>query len=69
MSQKYNGSVKWMNGKKGYGFLIGPDGKDIFVHISGVESNSPLQEGQKVSYETALDRQGRTVAVNVRAAA
>ena len=54
-----NGTVKWFNAQKGYGF-IQPEGggKDVFVHISAVERAGlrDLREGQKVSYEIAQDR-------------
>jgi CspA family cold shock protein len=54
-----NGTVKWFNAQKGFGF-IQPDqgGPDVFVHISAVERSglSGLNEGQKVSYEIATDR-------------
>ncbi len=54
-----NGTVKWLNGQKGFGF-IQPDngGVDVFVHISAVERAGlrDLQEGQKVSYEIEQDR-------------
>ena len=54
-----NGTVKWFNGQKGFGF-IQPDngGVDVFVHISAVERAGlrDLQEGQKVSYEIEQDR-------------
>ena len=54
-----NGTVKWFNGQKGFGF-IQPDngGADVFVHISAVERAGlrDLQEGQKVSYEIEQDR-------------
>ena len=54
-----NGTVKWLNGQKGFGF-IQPDngGVDVFVHISAVELAGlrDLQEGQKVSYEIEQDR-------------
>ena len=50
------GSVKWFNPSKGYGF-ISPDGsgKDIFVHISAIETSGikNLSENQKVSYDEA----------------
>lgn len=49
-----NGTVKWFNATKGYGFIEPEDGgKDAFVHISAVErsGSSTLTEGQKVSYE------------------
>ncbi len=54
-----NGTVKWFNSQKGFGF-IQPDagGNDVFVHISAVERAGlrDLREGQKVSYELTQDR-------------
>jgi CspA family cold shock protein len=64
-----NGTVKWFNSQKGFGF-IQPDngGKDVFVHISAVEAAglSGLNEGQKVSFEIANQR-GRDAAANLKA--
>jgi cold shock protein len=65
------GTVKWFNPQKGYGFIQPDDGsKDVFVHISAVESSGlgTLQEGQKLSYAIERGQQGRTSAVNLRAA-
>ena len=65
-----NGTVKWFNGQKGYGF-IQPDegGADVFVHISAVEQAGmqALQEGQKVSFETERGRNGKLAAIDLRA--
>lgn len=66
-----NGTVKWFNGTKGYGF-ISPDngGADVFVHVSAVEraGMNGLNEGQKVSYDEERDpRKGKTSAVNLKA--
>ena len=66
-----NGTVKWFNPTKGFGF-IQPDqgGTDVFVHISAVEKAglNNLNEGQKVSYELATDK-GKTSAANLKLAA
>lgn len=54
-----NGTVKWFNAQKGFGF-IQPDtgGADVFVHISAVERAGlmGLNEGQKISFEVVADR-------------
>lgn len=64
------GTVKWFNSQKGFGFIEPSDGgKDVFVHISAVERAGmrTLNEGQKVSYEVAIER-GKSAAVNLAAA-
>ncbi|HZK44389.1 MAG TPA: cold-shock protein [Syntrophomonadaceae bacterium] len=47
------GTVKWFNSEKGYGFIEREDGDDVFVHFSAIQSDSykTLQEGQKVQFE------------------
>ena len=62
-----NGTVKWFNSTKGYGFISPEDGsKDVFVHISAVERAglSGLNDGQKVSYEIE-EHNGRQSAANL----
>jgi CspA family cold shock protein len=65
------GTVKWFNDQKGYGFVQPDDGsKDVFVHISAVESAGlrSLTEGQKVSFEIVTDkRTGKSSAGNLTA--
>lgn len=64
-----NGTVKWFNGQKGYGFIQPEEGgSDVFVHISAVEraGMSTLNEGQKVSFETERGRNGKIAAINLR---
>lgn len=60
-----NGTVKWFNNAKGFGF-IEPEGgdKDIFVHISQVQASGldGLSEDQKVSFELIEGPDGRTMA-------
>ena len=62
------GTVKWFNTQKGYGF-INPDdeGNDVFVHITAVQNSglTGLNEGQRVSYELAEQRNGRVAAVDL----
>jgi CspA family cold shock protein len=71
-SQMMQGTVKWFNGQKGFGFIQPDDGsKDVFVHISAVERAGMhnLNEGQKVSFEVVADRKtGKSSADNLRAA-
>ncbi len=63
------GTVKWFNGQKGYGFIQPDDGgKDVFVHISAVERSGlgSLSDGQRVGYELERDkRSGKESAVNL----
>ena len=65
-----NGTVKWFNTQKGYGFIQPEDGgKDIFVHISAVERAGlrDLREGQRVSFEAVVDRKtGKSAAENLK---
>ena len=64
-----NGTVKFFNATKGFGFIQPDDGsKDAFVHISAVERAglSGLGEGQKVSYDLESGRDGKTSAINLR---
>ncbi len=53
MSDRLVGKVKWFNAKKGYGFIVGPNGEDIFVHFSYIEMDGykTLNKGQEVEYE------------------
>ena len=62
------GTVKWFNATKGYGFIAPEDGvKDVFVHISALESSGirDLTEGQKVSFELARGNNGKESAVSL----
>jgi cold shock protein len=65
-----NGTVKWFNGSKGYGFISNDDGTgDVFVHISAIKNSGfeTLDEGQKVTYDIESDPKDsrKTHAVNV----
>lgn len=62
------GTVKWFNSAKGFGFIQPDSGeKDIFVHISAVERSglTGLADGQKVSFDIEAGRDGRSSAANL----
>lgn len=52
-SSMMNGTVKWFNDAKGYGFITSDSGTDVFVHYSAIQGNGfkSLAEGQNVSFE------------------
>ena len=65
-----NGTVKWFNAEKGYGFISNDDGgEDVFVHFSAIMTDGykSLAEGQKVTFETEVDpkNSSKLRAVNV----
>ena len=64
-----NGTVKWFNSTKGFGFIQPESGnRDVFLHISALE-RAGLQapaDGQKVTYDLEKGRDGRESAINVR---
>lgn len=65
---RYEGTVKFFNGQKGFGFIARDDGgQDAFIHISAVERAglSDLPENQRISFELELDRRGKQAAVNI----
>jgi len=64
-----NGTVKWFNTTKGYGFIEPEEGgKDVFVHISAVERSglTGLADNQKVAFELREGRDGRTMASDIK---
>lgn len=65
-----NGTVKWFNAQKGFGFIQPDDGsKDVFLHISAVERAGldRINEGQKVTYDLQSER-GKAAAGNLKLA-
>ncbi|MBI6875312.1 cold-shock protein [Clostridium aciditolerans] len=54
------GTVKWFNSEKGFGFITGEDGKDVFAHFSQINKDGykSLEEGQKVSYNVVEGPKG-----------
>jgi CspA family cold shock protein len=64
-----NGTVKWFNATKGFGFIEPEGGKrDVFVHISAVERAglTGLKDGAKVSFDIEAGRDGREAATNLK---
>ena len=63
------GTVKWFNADKGYGFISREGGDDLFVHFSEIQSEGfkSLDEGQAVSFDEATGNNGKQQATNVRA--
>jgi CspA family cold shock protein len=59
------GAIKWYNSRKGYGFIEGEDGKDIFVHRTSVPTGTFLNEGDKVEYEVEESERGPK-AINIK---
>ena len=62
------GTVKWFNTQKGYGFINPDEGdNDVFVHITAVQNSglNGLNEGQKVTYELEEQRNGKMAAVGL----
>jgi len=55
-----NGTVKWFNSEKGYGFISGDDGNDVFAHHSQINATGykTLEEGQKVTYNVTKGPKG-----------
>ncbi len=57
------GIVKFFNATKGFGFIKGEDGQEVFVHVTGLKAD--IQENDKVSYDTEIGHRGVN-AINVR---
>jgi CspA family cold shock protein len=55
-----NGTVKWFNAEKGFGFITADGGPDVFVHYSAIDMNGykVLEEGQKVVFEIGTGAKG-----------
>ncbi|NLJ58492.1 MAG: cold-shock protein [Tissierellia bacterium] len=54
------GTVKWFNSEKGFGFITKDDGNDVFVHFSAIQGDGfkTLEEGQKVSFDVTQGNRG-----------
>ncbi|MFH2011282.1 MAG: cold-shock protein [Pseudomonadota bacterium] len=61
-----NGTVKWFDDRKGYGFIEQEDGTDVFIHHSGINATGfkSLSEGDRVTFDVEQGKKGKT-AVNV----
>ncbi len=61
MANRVQGTVKWFNGEKGYGFISVENGPDLFVHYSEIQSNGyrSLNEGDRVEFEITEGKKGK----------
>ncbi|EOT51449.1 MULTISPECIES: cold-shock protein [Enterococcus] len=55
-----NGTVKWFNSEKGFGFITDADGNDVFVHFSAIQTDGfkTLEEGQEVTFDVEEGQRG-----------
>ena len=55
-----NGTVKWFNSEKGYGFITAESGEDVFVHFTGIVADGfkTLEEGQSVTFDVTEGNRG-----------
>ena len=61
MSEREQGTVKWFNGSKGYGFIERAEGEDVFVHFSAIPDTGGyrnLEEGQRVEFNVTQGQKG-----------
>lgn len=60
MSEKIQGTVKWFNGAKGYGFIEREGGDDVFVHFNAIvgDGYKNLEEGQRVEFSVTQGQKG-----------
>jgi CspA family cold shock protein len=61
MSEREQGTVKWFNGSKGFGFIQRSEGADVFVHFSALADNGGyrnLEEGQRVEFTVTQGQKG-----------
>ena len=52
------GNVKWYNARKGYGFITGEDGKEVFVHRTALTAETSLNEGDEVQFDIENTERG-----------
>jgi len=60
MSERVQGTVKWFNSSKGFGFISQPGGEDVFVHFKAIVGDGyrSLEEGQKVEFSVSQGQKG-----------
>ena len=60
MTEKVQGTVKWFNGSKGYGFIERAEGEDVFVHFNAIVGDGyrNLEEGQQVEFNVVQGQKG-----------